>query len=159
MLYLSLESVLSEFDYYYCRRHHHKHHHHVTIPTIFVILFLHLCFTFLDDRKSKSLNKFPFPVSSPLLFWPFYLWFSTIYTVFHNNDITSIQQFLIKFSGPENRGMLVYGKSYLCIRPWRPMEPWNVEAPTFSRQSAHNGREIVIRRPLISMKFPGTHFS
>jgi hypothetical protein len=28
-------------------------------------------------------------------------------------------------------------KSYPCSRPWRPIGLWDVEAPTFSRQSAH----------------------
>jgi hypothetical protein len=28
-------------------------------------------------------------------------------------------------------------KSYPCNRPWRPIGLWDVEAPTFSRQSAH----------------------
>jgi hypothetical protein len=27
--------------------------------------------------------------------------------------------------------------SYRCNRPWRPIELWDVDAPTFSRQSAH----------------------
>jgi hypothetical protein len=29
---------------------------------------------------------------------------------------------------------------YLCNRPWRPIRLWDVEAPTFSRQSAHRWR-------------------
>jgi hypothetical protein len=31
-------------------------------------------------------------------------------------------------------------KSYPCNRPWRPIGLWDVEAPTFSRQSAHRWR-------------------
>jgi hypothetical protein len=31
-------------------------------------------------------------------------------------------------------------KSYPCNRPWRPIELWDAEAPTFSRQSAHRRR-------------------
>jgi hypothetical protein len=30
--------------------------------------------------------------------------------------------------------------SYPCNRPWRPIGLWDVEAPTFSRQSAHRWR-------------------
>jgi hypothetical protein len=30
--------------------------------------------------------------------------------------------------------------SYPCNRPWRPVGLWDVEAPTFSRQSAHRWR-------------------
>jgi hypothetical protein len=30
--------------------------------------------------------------------------------------------------------------SYPCIRPWRPIGLWDVETPTFSRQSAHRRR-------------------
>jgi hypothetical protein len=30
--------------------------------------------------------------------------------------------------------------SYLCSRPWRPVGLWDVEASTFSRQSAHRWR-------------------
>jgi hypothetical protein len=33
--------------------------------------------------------------------------------------------------------------SYPCNRPWRPTVLWDVEAPTFSRISAHNGGEVV----------------
>jgi hypothetical protein len=33
-----------------------------------------------------------------------------------------------------------YMESYLCNRPWRPIGLWDVEAPTFSRQSAHRWR-------------------
>jgi hypothetical protein len=29
------------------------------------------------------------------------------------------------------------GKRYPCSRPWKPIGLWDVEAPTFSRQSAH----------------------
>jgi hypothetical protein len=32
------------------------------------------------------------------------------------------------------------GKSYPCNMPWRPIGMWDVEAPTFSRQSAHRWR-------------------
>jgi hypothetical protein len=31
-------------------------------------------------------------------------------------------------------------KSYLCNRPWRPIGLWDVEDPTFCRQSAHRWR-------------------
>jgi hypothetical protein len=31
-------------------------------------------------------------------------------------------------------------KSYPCNRPWRPKMLWDVEAPVFSRQSAHTWR-------------------
>jgi hypothetical protein len=31
--------------------------------------------------------------------------------------------------------------SYLCNRPWRPVWLWDVEVPTFSRQSAHRWRQ------------------
>jgi hypothetical protein len=31
-------------------------------------------------------------------------------------------------------------KNYTCNRPWRPIGLWDVEAPTFSRQSAHRWR-------------------
>jgi hypothetical protein len=31
-------------------------------------------------------------------------------------------------------------KSYPCNRPWRPLALWDVEAPTFSRHSAHRWR-------------------
>jgi hypothetical protein len=31
-------------------------------------------------------------------------------------------------------------KSYPCNRPWRPIGLWDVEAPTFFRQSAHRWR-------------------
>jgi hypothetical protein len=31
-------------------------------------------------------------------------------------------------------------KSYPCDRPWRPIGLWDVEDPTFSRQSAHRWR-------------------
>jgi hypothetical protein len=27
-----------------------------------------------------------------------------------------------------------------CNRPWRPIRVWDVEAPTFSRQSVHRWR-------------------
>jgi hypothetical protein len=30
--------------------------------------------------------------------------------------------------------------SYPCNRPWRPIGLWDVEAPTFSRKSAHRWR-------------------
>jgi hypothetical protein len=32
------------------------------------------------------------------------------------------------------------GKSYSCIGPWRPIRLWDVEDPTFSRQSVHRWR-------------------
>jgi hypothetical protein len=32
---------------------------------------------------------------------------------------------------------IFYIYSYPCKRPWRPIGMWDVEAPTFSRQSAH----------------------
>jgi hypothetical protein len=50
--------------------------------------------------------------------------------------------------------------SYPCNRPWRPTGSWEVEAPTFSRQSSHSGEVVsLIRRPLFSArKIPGTHF-
>jgi hypothetical protein len=32
------------------------------------------------------------------------------------------------------------GKTIPCERPWRPIGLWDVEAPTFSRQSAHRWR-------------------
>jgi hypothetical protein len=36
---------------------------------------------------------------------------------------------------------VVAGKaSYPCNRPWRPIDLWEVEPPTFSRQSAHRWR-------------------
>jgi hypothetical protein len=40
--------------------------------------------------------------------------------------------------------------SYPCNRPWRPIGLWDVEAPTFFRQSAHRWRGQVVsltRRP------------
>jgi hypothetical protein len=33
--------------------------------------------------------------------------------------------------------LLILHLSYPCNRPWRPIGLWDVEAPTFSRQSAH----------------------
>jgi hypothetical protein len=36
--------------------------------------------------------------------------------------------------------VMVKGKAYPCNRPWRPIGLWDVEAPTFSRQSAHRWR-------------------
>jgi hypothetical protein len=53
-------------------------------------------------------------------------------------------------------------KSYPCNRPWRPMGPWDVEAPTFCRQSAHRWRwgcQPYAPAALYSRKIPGTHFS
>jgi hypothetical protein len=38
------------------------------------------------------------------------------------------------------KGGLLKKKSYPCNRPWRPIELWDVEAPTFSRHSAHRWR-------------------
>jgi hypothetical protein len=32
------------------------------------------------------------------------------------------------------------GQCYPCNRPWRPIGLWDVEAPTYSRQSAHRWR-------------------
>jgi hypothetical protein len=34
----------------------------------------------------------------------------------------------------------VKSKGYPCNRPWRPIGLWDVEAPTFSIQSAHRWR-------------------
>jgi hypothetical protein len=34
------------------------------------------------------------------------------------------------------------GKNYPCSRPWRPIGLWDVEAPTFSIQSAHRWRWV-----------------
>jgi hypothetical protein len=33
-----------------------------------------------------------------------------------------------------------FTKSYPCNRPWRPIGLWDIEDPTFSRQSAHRWR-------------------
>jgi hypothetical protein len=41
---------------------------------------------------------------------------------------------------PGNQREKVKGKSYPCSRPWRPIGLWDVEAPTFSGQSAHRRR-------------------
>jgi hypothetical protein len=47
-------------------------------------------------------------------------------------------------------------------RPWRPIGLWDVEAPTFSRQSAHRWRRgcqpYTRRPPFTPRKIPGTHF-
>jgi hypothetical protein len=37
-------------------------------------------------------------------------------------------------------GNIKKGKNYPCNRPWRPIGLRDVEAPTFSRQSAHRWR-------------------
>jgi hypothetical protein len=34
----------------------------------------------------------------------------------------------------------IYVVRYLCNRPWRPIELWGTQAPTFSRQSAYRWR-------------------
>jgi hypothetical protein len=34
--------------------------------------------------------------------------------------------------------------NYPCSQPWRPIGLWNVEAPTFSRQSAHRWRYVLV---------------
>jgi hypothetical protein len=53
--------------------------------------------------------------------------------------------------------------SYPCNRPWRPIGLWDVEVPTFSRQSAHRWRRgcqpyAPAGLPLPPRKIPGTHF-
>jgi hypothetical protein len=35
---------------------------------------------------------------------------------------------------------ILFRYSYSCNRPWRPISLWDVEAPTFSRQSPHRWR-------------------
>jgi hypothetical protein len=44
-------------------------------------------------------------------------------------------------------------QSCLCNSLWRPIGLWDVEAPTFSRQSAHRWRSL-----FTPSKIPGTHF-
>jgi hypothetical protein len=39
-----------------------------------------------------------------------------------------------------NRGVIIEGHSYPCNRPLRPIVLWDVEAPIFSRKSAHRWR-------------------
>jgi hypothetical protein len=53
-------------------------------------------------------------------------------------------------------------KNYPCTRPWRPIGLWDIEAPIFSRQSAHRWRwncqpyaPATVYSP---RKFPGNHF-
>jgi hypothetical protein len=54
------------------------------------------------------------------------------------------------------------GKSYPCNKPWRPIGLWDVEASTFSRQSAHRWRgegvSLTRRPPFVPQNIPGTHF-
>jgi hypothetical protein len=48
---------------------------------------------------------------------------------------------------------------YPCKRPWSPIGLWDVEVPTFSRQSAHRWRWVVsltCRPPFIPRMIPGT---
>jgi hypothetical protein len=54
-------------------------------------------------------------------------------------------------------------ESYPCNRLWRPKGLWDVEAPTFSRQSVHRWRlgcqpHVPADRLLLLRKIPGTHF-
>jgi hypothetical protein len=50
-------------------------------------------------------------------------------------------------------------QSYPCNRPGRPIGLWDVEAPTFSRQSAHRWRWGCQLYAPAARKIPGTHFS
>jgi hypothetical protein len=55
----------------------------------------------------------------------------------NNNNNNNRQGFITCFtSGTKGKK----GKAYPCNRPWRPIGLWYVEAPTFSRQSAHRWR-------------------
>jgi hypothetical protein len=54
-------------------------------------------------------------------------------------------------------------KSYLCNRPWRPIGLWEVEVPTFSRQSAYRWQwgcqpQAPAGCLLLPRKIPDTHF-
>jgi hypothetical protein len=51
---------------------------------------------------------------------------------------------------------------FLCNRPWRPIGLWDVETPTYSRQSAHRWRwgcqPYAPAALYPTRKIPGTHF-
>jgi hypothetical protein len=50
-------------------------------------------------------------------------------------------------------------RHYPCNRPLRPIRLWEVEAPIFSRQSAHRGQWGCQPYTLAALrKIPGTHF-
>jgi hypothetical protein len=50
--------------------------------------------------------------------------------------------------------------SYPCNRPWKPIGLWDIEAPTFSRQSGHRWHDVSLTHwlPFTPKKSPGPHF-
>jgi hypothetical protein len=60
------------------------------------------------------------------------------YVIFSNILSHLVSNILVSIMASNT--LSLYKKSYLCNRPRGPMELWDVEAPTFSRQSAHRWR-------------------
>jgi hypothetical protein len=61
---------------------------------------------------------------------------NTCYFWFHFDIVQPTKEILWSTSYAH---LLVWSVAY-CNRPWRPIAVWDVEAPTFSRQSAHRWR-------------------
>jgi hypothetical protein len=59
--------------------------------------------------------------------------------------------------------IILYSKSYLCNRPWKPTGWWDVEVPTFSLDNRHiDGGEVISltrRPPFTPRRIPDTRFS